>query len=363
MTRQYELSTLTVQGTVQEMGRAQGEEFKTLIRDFIPMRFEAFSEYAVDAGLENGDALLPMGKICYEIFRHWDVEAFEEHHAIAEAAGVDPVALYTAANMTDIRDAVVLAASDADEGCSSLLIPPSHSASKEILAGQTWDLNPQDIDYVVGIHRIPNDGLETWSVTLSGCPSLVGMNQNGRMVGTTNIKTWGSKPGICYMNILHRALTASSWEEAAAVVANTSKAGAHTYWMADREHAMEWEASPETVVLRDTDKGPVCRTNHCIAEPIRKKEWQEPSSSTTARLARIKKLLATGEQSLESVKALFADRSDGVDSVNRYPEDEQGTATNSVVIGIPEKQELWACRGPADRGIWQKLTFQRPMPE
>jgi len=276
---------------------------------------------------------------------------------------VDAIALYTAANMTDIRDAVVLAASSAEEGCSSLLVPANHSSSERILAGQTWDLNPQDIDYVVGIHRLPSDGVETWSVTLSGCPSLVGMNHHGRTVGTTNIKTWGSKPGICYMNILHRALTAPSWEKAAAVIANTPKAGAHTYWMADPNRAVEWEASPDAVISRTATEAPVCRTNHCIAEPVRKREWQSPSSSTTARLSRLKGVLAKGNHSVESLQTLFADRSDGVDSINRYPEDEQGTATNSVVIAIPENQELWACRGPSDRGRWQRLEFERPVPE
>jgi hypothetical protein len=67
--------------------------------------------------------------------------------------------------------------------------------------------------------------------------------------------------------------------------------------------------------------------------------------------------LALGQHDLASLRALFADRSDGIHSLNRYPEDEQGTATNSVLIAIPAKRELWACRGPADRGLWQQLHF------
>ena len=93
----YELPTLTVSGDAIELGRGQGEEFRTLIQAFIPMRFEAFAEYAQDAGCDRAGELLPMGQRCYEIFRSWDPTAFVEHSAIAEAAGVDPVALYTAA--------------------------------------------------------------------------------------------------------------------------------------------------------------------------------------------------------------------------------------------------------------------------
>jgi hypothetical protein len=51
------------------------------------------------------------------------------------------------------------------------------------------------------------------------------------------------------------------------------------------------------------------------------------------------------------------DRSDGVDSINRYTEDAQGTTTNACVIAVPARRELWACRGPADRGEWRQLTF------
>ena len=51
------------------------------------------------------------------------------------------------------------------------------------------------------------------------------------------------------------------------------------------------------------------------------------------------------------------DRSDGVDSINRFAEDEQGTTTNACVIAVPARRELWACRGSADRGEWVRLRF------
>ena len=56
---------------------------------------------------------------------------------------------------------------------------------------------------------------------------------------------------------------------------------------------------------------------------------------------------------------VFSDRSDGVHSINRYPEDKQGTTTNSVVITSPQRGELYACRGSADRGQWVTFKFDR----
>ena len=62
------------------------------------------------------------------------------------------------------------------------------------------------------------------------------------------------------------------------------------------------------------------------------------------------------EQALYSV---FADRADGHLSVNRYHEDDQGTATNGVVIAVPAERRIRACRGPADRGEWVEHRFTR----
>jgi hypothetical protein len=58
-----------------------------------------------------------------------------------------------------------------------------------------------------------------------------------------------------------------------------------------------------------------------------------------------------------TLQNLMRDRSDGVDSINRYTEDEQGTTTNACLIAVPARLELWACRGPADRGEWRQLRF------
>ncbi len=57
------------------------------------------------------------------------------------------------------------------------------------------------------------------------------------------------------------------------------------------------------------------------------------------------------------IQSVFSDRGDGSNSINRYEEDQQGTATNAVFIASPSERKAWACRGPADRGEWQELSF------
>jgi hypothetical protein len=322
------------------------------------MRFDAAETYFTDAGRGTVDDLLAVGEQSYRQFLAWSPDDSTEHNALAAAANVRPSQLYTAANYTDMRDAVILAGDADSEGCSSVLLPGAATKSGQVLAGQTWDLNPQDIEYVVAVHRIPADGLETWAITVAGCPTLVGMNATGLMIGTTNIKTWGSRPGIGYMSILHSMLQAHTPADAYRVVETAPRAGAHTYWIASPSSVREYEALPEQAIARTSESSSIIRTNHTLHAAGKAIEWQAPSSSSQARLQRLQSCMNSNLQDFESLRAAFADRQDGVDSVNRYEEDGQGTATNAVLIGEPATRSLWACRGSADRGQWLTLEFE-----
>ncbi|MEY3012833.1 MAG: hypothetical protein RIT45_1568 [Pseudomonadota bacterium] len=361
----YELETLEISGSPLEMGLQQGRHFGARLGQFVDMRFEAARTYLADHGGFTLEGLLGAGERCYEVLQRWHPNAVVEHEAMASEAGVDAIRLFTAANMTDIRDVLLLsgdgpgAAPPADsEGCTAVLVTDDHARDGCTLVGQTWDLNIGDLDYVVAIHRRPDNRPEAWTVTVAGAPSLMGMNAAGIAIGTTNIKTWRSRPGVGYLNILHRMLGCSSRAEAARVVETAPRSGAHTYWIADASGFVEYEATPYSVTTRDGSAGPLCRTNHCLHEPNQILEGEAPSPSSYARLERVQSWLSHGNQDVESLQRLFADRSDGIESINRLPEDDQGTATNAVLIAIPERLELWACRGPSNRGEWRHLPFR-----
>ena len=338
------------------MGEQQGEALKSVIQEFVNVRFDALAGYLADRQTKDTQ-LFDVGAECMRIHEAWDPDGVAEHRGIAAAAQLDPIQLYIATNMTDIRDILVLPSRPDSEGCSSLLIPGKFCEDGHPIAGQTWDLNPPDIDYVVAVHRNPMQGLQSWTVSCAGCLSLVGINQKGLCVGTTNIKTHGSKPGVGYLGLLHRLLQARSARAASHVVAQAPRSGAHVYWMADQNDQFEFETSPNRFVIRDADTGPVCHTNHCIDGDHQAIEGEAASDSSKARLARLESVLDGGGQTPQSIKTLFANREDGLNSINRYAEDDQGTATNSVFIGRPHEKIAYACRGPADRGQWYRLDF------
>lgn len=352
----YELPRITVTGSAREMGRSHGEAVRDSIRPFVQQRLDAYVGYSSERGGPGLADFRDAGRSCLAAYEAWDPEGHAEHVGVAEGAGVDAADLYSTTNMTDVRDVVILPPSS-DEGCSALVVPPSLTKHGVVLAGQTWDLNPQDLDYILAIHRKPSAGPQTWSVTCVGCPTLVGMNEHGLMLGTTNIKVRGSRVGVGYLSLLHRAVRERDRSAAARIIAEAPRAAAHTYWFADSDGGIELECSAERVVQRDLEGAAFSRTNHCFDETHVRGQGEAPNSSSYARLKMLEERLARGEHDVETIQELYADRSEGKDSINRYPEDETGTATNSCMVGIPADRKMWACKGPSDRGEWVELGF------
>ena len=155
-----DLPMITVSGSPRTMGEQQGEALKTLIHEFVDVRFAALSGYLADRDTKD-TGLFDIGAECMHIHEAWDPAGVEEHRGIAAATQIDPVRLYIATNMTDIRDILVLPSTPDREGCSSLLVPGNLCADGQPIAGQTWDLNPPDIDYVVAVHRQPTSGYQS----------------------------------------------------------------------------------------------------------------------------------------------------------------------------------------------------------
>ena len=353
-----ELPIIEVTGSPVELGRAYGQALRGQIREFVAQRQRAAKVYLYERGFRDQAVLDNLGAQCLAKLADWNRPDWMEFMATAEAAGVTAPALYTAGNMTDIRDILVLGTMRAEaEGCTTAHVGPALSATGEVMAAQTWDLNPTDLDFVVAVHRRPTTGPATWSITCAGCPSLVGMNEYGIAVGTTNVKTRGSRVGIPYLSLLHRALQSTTRAAAESVFTTGPRAAAHTYWIADAQGVTDLECTADHQIRRDTSSGPLCRTNHCLDAGHAALEGEPATASSQARLAKAGAMLRAGAITVDGLQTLFADRSAGVDSINRYAEDGQGTTTNACFIAVPAQRRLHACRGPADRGRWISFAF------
>jgi len=365
-----ELRTITVSGSRTAMGQAYGQACAGAVQAFVAQRARAANIYLRERGLRNPQLISELARQCLEALHLWDQPSWAEHQATAQGAGVDAVALYAAANYTDIRDILAYPAQPSAaaaggaapagantpdaEGCTAMLFPGQ--GAQPLIAAQTWDLNPSDLEYVVALHRIPDQGPSTWSITCAGCPSLIGMNERGLSIGTTNIKIRPSRVGIPYLSLIHAALGCEHRAQASERITSAPRAAAHTYWLADAQGAEDLECSATTVTRRSAVQG-LARTNHCLDGAHAQSEGEVPSSSSRTRLARAVAAVAGPQPSIPALKALLADRSDGIDSINRYAEDGQGTSTNACVISVPARRELQVCRGSSDRGRWLTLDF------
>jgi isopenicillin-N N-acyltransferase-like protein len=354
-----ELPRLTVTGSPAAMGEAQGRALGEPIRAFVHQRLRAARAYLYAQGLRDDGGFRAVGSASLATLANWDPAGRDEHDALAQASAVDPVDLHLAANLTDLRDALLYGAPgrrpDA-EGCTVVLLPRERWATHHVVAAQTWDLNPPDLEFVVAIHRRPSDGPASWTVTCAGCPSLMSLNEAGVAVGTTNIKTRDVRPdGVAYLNILHRLARSADRQEAALLLDAAPRAAAHTYWCADVGGSWRAAASARQVVRDELAVAPIVQTNHCQHATFQTDEAEAASASSRARLARMSAIATGGRHSVASLRSAFADRSDGIDSINRFAEDGQGTSTNACFIAIPAERCAWACRGSADRGRWLAL--------
>ncbi len=151
------LPQIECRGTPRELGRGQGEAERQRITAFVEQRLTAFAAYASERGHPGLlERFLETGQRCLEVQARWDSAGFEELSGIAEAARIEPHVLYAVTNMTDVRDVLLLPAPAADEGCTAVLLPGELTRSGSPLVGQTWDLNPTDLDFVIAVHRRPS---------------------------------------------------------------------------------------------------------------------------------------------------------------------------------------------------------------
>ena len=356
-----ELTCISVQGNPREMGEGIGESLKGRIQSLVSHRLDVARCFLEERGIDDALTVYrDAGRSCLELLKDWDEPGYEELAGTASAADVPLLDLYSVSNLTDVRDIASgdRLVGDEDEGCTAFMVPEQSNAP--LILGQTWDLNCGDIEYVVGIHRLPTDAPETWSVTVAGTPTLIGMNEHGLWVGTTNIRVRGSHAGIGYLDIQHRALRERDFRSAARIASEAPRAAAHTYWYADPSGGMQLECSASKVVSRPLGQQPLVQTNHCLDAEHVVSSVEPATLSSCERLERATELLDDGDVDIDRLKSIMSDRSRGSLSINRVPEDNEPTTTNACMIGIPSTRTFQACRGSADRGEWLTLAFDRP---
>jgi len=343
------------------MGEAFGEACRESIQRLAEIRLKAAQRFGIErAGKQwEESTVLEWAASCLPIAETWDPQTHEEFLGIARGADLTPERLFVMQGLTDIRDHMAFRPEPDTEGCSSLILGRERAEGGRLLAGQNWDLETSNMDYVVLVRRRPDNAPETASLTLTGCLSLIGLNSEGFGIGTTNFTLGDTRAGIHYLQLIHRLLRCRSAEEAACLAEQAPRLAAHYYYLVDANgRGVGLECSGRSAHRFHPEKGRLVRCNHILHPDFKTLEVTPPAESSCFRQERLSALIDghAGSISVDDLKHFLADHEGGHLALCRHRFPPGDVSTNACVILSPETGELHACRGQAHAGAWERVV-------
>ena len=341
------------------MGEAFGESCRAEIAELYAARLRNATTQAMKYGGRVADEsnLLAVARACIEPTAAYHPDGFAELQGIARGADMPLEKVLAMNGLTDLRDVLAWGGElEALGGCSAFVVTRDWTRDRKLLCGQTWDLATDNMPYVLGVHRRPEQGPATWTLTTVGCLSLIGLNEAGIAVGTTNIRTTDARPGVTYLSLIHKALSTTTIEDAAAAIQSAARAGAHFYYVADAHgRALALECTPDHVDVTELEIGAYVHTNHCLCPEHVAIEGDTPSASSHARQLRLESLIAEdcGRADLDAAKRWLSDRAGGVNAISRT--DFDGISSNGAVVMQPESGTIHVAHGPPHLAEWLDL--------
>lgn len=358
------IPVIELSGTYEEMGLQYGEMFKDKIFEFAQKRMARLINFVKRYGkiditeqevLDIATTLLPDHKA-------YSQDIWQEFSAICKASNITPAWLLVAMGYTDLRDYIckVKGFNDLEvrfEGCTGFIIDKTMSENNQIIIGQTWDMSVEAIDYLVVVKKKPVNGPEMMYLTTMGAIALIGLNNHGLAVGTTNLMANDCDHGVNYLFTIQKALMESSYDAMISSITTTKRMSGHSFLCASKESSNLIEASAKSYFNYTQDHYPLVKTNH-YAENMRQYEIFIPEArrrNSLYRYGRMTSLLVEkAKWSLEGLWGVLSDTtrsSAGAaicnqDYVGQYGE----FATVATVLLVPEQQEMWVCRGGAESG-------------
>ena len=349
------LPIIELAGSPKGMGEAFGECCRDEARELYAIRMKS----AIQSAGENGrpvteEQVLGVCRKCLPLTRAFDPVGYEEFAGIAHAAALSPEQCYALQGLTDLCDLLAFGPLPDGVGCSSFIVAADRAANEQLLIGQNWDLQTDNMPYVRLVHRKPENAPETWSLTLTGCLTLIGINSEGIAVGNTNLQTTDARIGVQYLTTLHRALRARSLPEAVESIRRAPRAGAHYYYAAGPDGvAVGLECSATRSVPFEVRSGLFVHCNHALSGEIAALEARPPSPSTSHRQKRLSDLLESHEGTIgiADLKRFLSDHEGGEDRCICL-HDFKAASTNASVIMSPGTFEIHACRSQPHVGEW-----------
>lgn len=325
--------------TARQRGEVHGETFADEIKDLASIRTELIRK---NWGHDNAQEVKEKAALHLPILADYDQDLFLEFQGIAHAAGVSEVDLLILNHYTDLRD-LSLTDQAMEEGCSIL-----HARyGEEVLLAQTWDMHATAEPFVLMLY-LPDEGV--WTLTITGCLALCGLNKSGLCVAINNLVMSDAKVGVSWPTLVRKMLRAETVDRAEAVLHETQVGSGHHYALADGERSVAWEISGTgKAKVYDGKTSPYIHTNHCLDPPLDNMSRISPTSTTHDRYSQAERLLkANPAPSADDLWKMMDCRDDFPRSLftdRTTPENPHGVATCAKVLMDCKRLEIWARAG------------------
>jgi isopenicillin-N N-acyltransferase-like protein len=259
-----------------------------------------------------------------DVIGAFDATLLEEIEGIAQGAGRRPEEILALNVRTEIMPSGFLAKHGAGE-CTAIAIKPPASATGGTLLAQNWDWIGSQRESLI-LLRI-REGAEPACMTLTeaGMLAKIGLNADGFGICLNILSSIfdGAKPGVPVHVLLRALLKRSSVRDAITFASKLTFSGSSNVLCADRSgESASLELAPKGLRVVRGEGGTHCHTNHFLDPEAR--SWQSTLVESAASEPRLECALrhAAGrsKHSLEDVKRLLRDETDGLLSVCRKPD-------------------------------------------
>ena len=361
------MELIELEGTPGAMGRTFGRRCRDAVHGLYRARLANALEQARTYGGRalNEARLLAVAARCLPLVRDHHPEGFEELSGIAEGADMDLARIWAMNALTDLRDYAAYAedlgapSAPEGEGCTAIVVGSGRSATGGCLAGQTWDLSTDNLPFVCLVRRRPSHGPATVCLTTVGCLSLIGVNEAGVAVGTTNLRTTDVQLGVGYLDVIHRALSQDCRAAATRAVREATRMAAHFFWVVDAAGAVAIEGSGRAALEATVAPEEVyVHANHALTAPVRAVEAAgTPMASSHHRQARAEVLTRAAPRTTpEALRAMLGDGEGAELAICRR--DFAGISTNGALVVDPGQGSAWAVQGPPADADWLELPVR-----
>ena len=199
----------------------------------------------------------------------------QELDAAAEAAGVDPLALF-AASVEELADA--------PRGCTDVVVGR--------LVAHNNDLDAADEEDVVAIEWRVEGQLAIFTLGIGPWIS-VGWNEAGLSVTGNELDPNDERIGIPRLLQMRDVLTRTTLEDAVRAVLHPARASSYNWVLASPEGALNIEGSATAAEVRPLEDALV-HTNHYEEPPMQRYARKRDHAGSLARYARAHELVAAG---------------------------------------------------------------------